>query len=350
MWVLGKRTPAAAAWMSLVVLAGKSEVLLAQGPARDMMEHRWEHLWTVGGREQDTTLVYPSRLATDGRLVYVLDAGVPGITALDLPSGTIIWRFSRPGRGPGEILAPMSMALWPGGGIVVADNATRRFTVLDREGRVKREIVPRLPLLAEDVCVLADSSLLLVGPTPNGMLTRMGISGRVLAYPSTPDPALSLPGLRFRGGILAAAGNRCFLAMQFDSRFYTLGVGGVEMKGRTVERYTLGDTAKRAPGRHPQLGETQAAIAASADGQTLDVVFDGLTDVSGRTIDRYDAGSGRYRGSVLAPKPPVNRVVWMARVGEVFLFIHGIDGFAAVSAFRLHLQQSENRGQGRSKK
>jgi hypothetical protein len=315
-----------------------------------MMKHRWEHLWTVWGREQDTTLVYPSRVATEGRLVYVLDAGVPGITALDLSSGTIVWRFARPGRGPGEILVPMSMTPWPGGGVVVADNATRRFTVLDREGRVKREIVPRLPLLAEDLCVLADSSLLLVGPTPDGMLTRMGLSGRVLPYPSTPEPARFLPGPRFRGGLLAAAGGRCFLAMLFDSRFYALGVRGVEMTGRTVERYTLGDTAKRAPGRHPQLDETQAAITLSADGQTLDMVFDGLTDVGGRTIDRYDAGSGRYRGSVLAPKPPVNRVVWMARVGEVFLFIHGIDGFAAVSAFRLHLQQSENRGQGRSKK
>lgn len=218
----------------------------------------------------------------------------------------------------------------------MADAATRRMTIFGVGGQVAREIMPRLPVFPHDLCVLPDGTILVVGPGQmNGLLSRVAPDGRIIPYPPLPDPALAALSLDNRGGAFAAVRGGCFLGLQFDRRFFVLTPAGVALQGLSVEPYAIEDTAKRARGRHPRIGLTLAALAVAADDQSLDIAFDGLSEVSGRVIDRYDPKTGRYRGSVVAPQPPVNRIVWLARAGETFVMIHGINGFPAVSAFQL---------------
>lgn len=74
--------------------------LVGAQQARKVQESRWLPLWSIGGTENDSLLVGPSRLVTDGRLVYVVDAGGPWSRHSISP--VVDWRgaMGRKGGGP----------------------------------------------------------------------------------------------------------------------------------------------------------------------------------------------------------------------------------------------------------
>lgn len=231
---------------------------------------------------------------------------------------------------------PFAIARWPGGGVVVSDAATRRLTVMSAAGEVTREIVTIPTVNVSDLCVLPDSSILVVGPQlGDDLVTRFNRNGQIMPSP-TLHVATQVPlDLSYRDGSFSVGSNECWLGLRFDNHFYAISAEGVRLRGVSVEPYQLADTARRAPERHPRIGKTTATLAITAGGRFVDIAFDGLSEGSGRVIDRYDATTRKYVASIMAPRPPVNRIVAFARTDSVFVVIHGINGLPAVSAFRL---------------
>lgn len=96
------------------------------------------HEWTIGGEEDDLTLVQPKQFAVDGEgNVFVLD-GKPCSVKQFGADGTWLADISGEGEGPGELLHPMAMALAPNGDVVTFDWNGRRIQVVDSGGEFIR--------------------------------------------------------------------------------------------------------------------------------------------------------------------------------------------------------------------
>lgn len=91
----------------------------------------------IGGLDVPTAQQFQSRLITlavtgTGKLM-VLDAAQGAIRVFE-KDGTLIRDFGRVGQGPGELEAPIGMALFADGTVVVPNGFNRRYTVFGPEG------------------------------------------------------------------------------------------------------------------------------------------------------------------------------------------------------------------------
>jgi hypothetical protein len=71
--------------------------------------------------------------------LYVLDQGNGRVVVLD-PRGRFVRQFGRRGRGPGEMIAPMQLAVTHDGSVVVADVGQRAFAVFSPEGEFRNSV------------------------------------------------------------------------------------------------------------------------------------------------------------------------------------------------------------------
>ncbi len=84
------------------------------------------------GKKKAQGLVSPMAVCTEGSRVFVADPGLPGVHVFDLESGDdTIWR---PPADAGTMRMPVSLAVTPGGRLLVADSADASVFVFDREG------------------------------------------------------------------------------------------------------------------------------------------------------------------------------------------------------------------------
>lgn len=72
----------------------------------------------------------------DGSRVILLQAADARVTAVDLPTGEVAWRFGRRGAGPGEFIAPTTLFALTGGGVGVVDPRQGRITRIDTSGQL----------------------------------------------------------------------------------------------------------------------------------------------------------------------------------------------------------------------
>jgi hypothetical protein len=86
------------------------------------------------------------RLRSDGGLI-VADEGEGEVRAFDV-AGTLRWSAGRRGDGPGEYRTIGGIGIGPADSIWVWDFGLRRFTILDRDGRVARLLGLDAPLSA----------------------------------------------------------------------------------------------------------------------------------------------------------------------------------------------------------
>ena len=68
-----------------------------------------------------------------GRHLAVLDVGGSRVVVFDR-NGNYVRQIGRKGRGPGELLNPVDMAVGPGGNVYVLDGGNRRLSVFDSAG------------------------------------------------------------------------------------------------------------------------------------------------------------------------------------------------------------------------
>lgn len=325
--------------VNLLAMLWNGVVAQAQNPTRELVRGEWTRLWTIGGSEADTLLISPSRVLTAGAIVYVLDGRAPRLMAIDLATGRLLWSYGHRGRGPGEFEAPQSMARWPGGGIVVADAATGRMTVIDEHGQLSTDIRPRAPAVPFDICVLGDSSVLVVGARPNGMFSRFRFDGSIATAPDSPKSVLrddgERTGYRARFGFVSSLNGDCYIALQRFGTLLRVGPEDVRYERSMIESFDWRDSTAKVADVDLPLPTPLAALGIWTDGEEVGVPFDGRTELRGRLIDLYRASDGEYLRTVVAPRPPVNRIVAAARSGRVYLFLHGINHLPALSAFML---------------
>lgn len=84
------------------------------------------------GKEKAQGMVSPMAVCTEGSRIFVADPGVPGVHVFDLESGDdAIWR---PPADAGPMRMPVSLAMTPGGRLLVTDSADASVFVFDRDG------------------------------------------------------------------------------------------------------------------------------------------------------------------------------------------------------------------------
>lgn len=315
-----------------------SEVLpsAAQGQMsqRSYATGDWTPLWSRVGNLSDTTFFGPVRIMAHGEQLLVLDQQAPGVVALGLHDGRVAWRYARRGRGPGELMVPRALTIDASDRVVIGDATNRRLTTLDSRGRHLHDIVPQVGLYPYDLCGLNDGGFLVIGPQPGRITVRLSGSGQILPHTSVSAHLPQGADITLGLGVAARAADLCVIALQRIGRIVGVSSEGIRFDVRTVEPMELADSLLGARGRSPRLSPTGAALAIAADGGTVSIAFDGRSDHFGRVIDEYDASTGRYVRSLIAPGPFVGRIVGLARRGDVYVFLHGRDGDPAVSAFR----------------
>jgi hypothetical protein len=71
--------------------------------------------------------------------LYVLDQGNQRVLVFDV-RGRFVRQIGREGRGPGELIAPVQMAVTPSGDVIVSDLGRRAYSVFGGDGTFKRNI------------------------------------------------------------------------------------------------------------------------------------------------------------------------------------------------------------------
>lgn len=152
-------------------------------PARDnMLRDRPTDVFTVGAVEGESWEMFSGirSVAFDaGDNMYLLDSQNSRIIVLDA-AGRFMRQFGRKGGGPGELQAPLDMAIAADGSIVVSDLANRSFIVFSREGEYVRN-VPFDDELGFPMSVAADGAGGIIGrslprPRPDRAPADAGVS------------------------------------------------------------------------------------------------------------------------------------------------------------------------------
>lgn len=135
MFVVYRRSALALGLIAHVTLAQGDRPQPAGTPTRVIANGEWRILRDIG---LDSDLFeQPFAMAATGERIVVVDGGSNSVQSFRVTGGRE-WKIGRRGRGPGEFLNPVDVALDSAGNTLIYDPDNARLTVLDRNGRVKR--------------------------------------------------------------------------------------------------------------------------------------------------------------------------------------------------------------------
>lgn len=309
------------------VVEGTNEVDLGQGTRRKVASTDWDTLWVRGGPRDDAILAQPLKMAAFGDLLIVLDPGQDGITALRISDGTLVWRYSRRGDGPGELRNPVAMTVMPNGQIAVADASSHRLTVIDSSGRFVHTSMHQRPSI-DALCAIDRDLLLSFGGMASVGFAIINVrSGKTVREVPSPWRATPSSDHFVLQGQLSpdSADGDCVFAETIGSRFALFRSGDRLWEAEYIEPIAAATPPR--PGRPPDA----SAISTSIRGDTVIVSFDGRTRDRRKLIDFYSRRDGRYLKSVVTPR----NASWMTRSRDTYFVLHGIDGYPAISALRM---------------
>jgi hypothetical protein len=140
-----------------VPLAAQQPKLQTAGrPTRIMARGEWQVVRTIG---LDSDLFeHPIGLASRGHRLVVLDAGDLRVKSI-FASGTVEWKAGGRGRGPGEMIAPLSVTVDAAGNTIVYDAANARITSINSRGK---------PAFVAPLSIRTDRAM--PGPAPDKVL------------------------------------------------------------------------------------------------------------------------------------------------------------------------------------
>ncbi len=248
--------------------------------------------------------------------VFVLDARASRILAF-APSGRLLWKAGRAGRGRGEFVAPVTLA-YSADGLWVGDIAERRVLQFSLNGQFVSESPMLSPVAAGGIptppaIVLADGTGLvepikeLSNFRPSTYLVRIDHEGRV----ATQIAQMSLKGmlLRYdvptadlqgfgvqpfgffdRAGLTNASGGRAYIVNQSDAPSgatrWWFGLVGVGSAGDTVYNLQKAYTPRRLEGgRYESEIAERASMLLAAGRSSVGSRSQALTVVR-RSVDR----------------------------------------------------------------
>lgn len=250
-------------------------------------------LW-VRGHEGDTLLADPNRVAVVGSMLVLTDPVGPSVTALDTGNGRVLWRYARRGTGPGEMREP-AMVVPFGPGLLVADNQTRRFYVLDTRGRFVREAaVPKGHFVA-GLCPIRSGMVVMHYAALQG--SRLALievdSGRQRDLPALfPGPARDPNEGVF--DLSAAGNNQCIATRKTASGMVVFAVDGAARRGEFVERIRQRPYVPVAQIRDTSQLPIPFSLSSATSGNRVYVWFGGSTSCRFRCIDVYSLQSLDY--------------------------------------------------------
>lgn len=264
------------------------------------------------GRQQG--IVEPGKIAAAAGIVYVTDVVASHVVALDAHDGKTRWTFGDEPVAGTRLGTPTDLAFMPNGDIAVADPANRRIVVLGTDGHVRRVIAQPSPVI-HSMCVLSDSSFLIVVLNPSAPIIHLGSNGDILSTIESPWKGFTNPG-QVQGLLLHAAnGDGCTYMLQTGTGFSTVtgkGFGPIHAYIETNDSL-------------PELTTAVSVVAAPA---TIAILYRGQSPDRFRLIDLYDLRSLAYRESVVLP----TKSRWLARSqGSLIAIEKENDSFAIVA-------------------
>lgn len=301
---------------------------------------RWDTLWTRGGTEADTFLLYPvGPMAADQKHVYVADAAAFRVVAFRTADGSTAWTAGRRGSGPAEFLSLTAMAVEPSGTLLVADPQNGRLAVVAADGTILRHVPLRHVSYVQSLCALMDGPTLLATLDADAPIVLVAPDGALVRRVPLPWPDLEEHAPLSRQAYLASGGTHqsCVLALILGRGFSIFRDGRFDQGHPYVEAFDLpevevsvskqGQTTRR----QQQLRNRRiAALAVAGDSATFAVVFQGETNHAGRLIDVYDIDTGEYLHSYVFTRP----VHELARAGGLYFVLQEHDGYRQLLAMR----------------
>jgi hypothetical protein len=333
-----------------ITIAGRSLLIICMAAAacggddpyasrgtRVMREAAWVPAWAAGGSSADTLLLQPLVLAADDRHVYVLDRGGSRVVALHAADGSLAWMAGREGSGPGELKRPQGITLSPAGEVIVSDAGNGRLMVFGPDGRYRRAIPVGGAPYFDNLCALADGTVVVRSLGPVDPLFRLDARGTPVATPALPWRDLNG---RYRSvarqGWFAydPATGGCVYALRLGRGFARYSAGRFGPAHAYVESYDVpASQVQRGPGGEftgeTVSGLTEAARGIGISGNRLLVAFWGTMERQGRVLDYYDLPSGRYLHS-----EPLPYFEAFTAAGDHAYILTSVRGYPAVQALR----------------
>lgn len=297
----------------------------------------WAPAWTAGGSSADTLLLQPLALAADDRHVYVLDRGGSRVVALHAADGSLAWMAGREGSGPGELKRPQGITVSPAGEVLVSDAGNGRLMVFGTDGGYRRVIPVGGAPYFDNLCALADGTIVVRSLGPVDPLFRLDAGGIPMSTPALPWRDLNG---RYRSvarqGWFAhdPATGDCVYALRLGRGFARYSAGRFGPAHAYVESYDVpASRVQRGPGGgfrgETVTGLTEAARGIAISGSRLLVAFWGTSELRGRVLDYYDLASGRYLHS-----EPLPYFEAFTAAGDHAYILTSLRGYPAVQALR----------------
>ena len=305
----------------------------------------FDTVWRIGG-EADTTLLQPMWLSAGSEGVTVWDEGRKAIVRISREGG-VLWSFGREGDGPGEFRSVRGIAHLPDGRVAVVDNASRRLTIIDANGRMTGEV--GMELDAFDVAGLPDGGMVVsTGDDPAFLLfDESGAPAGVLGFPHEGYSHLSLFS---RQGRVQRTDEGWVFGFTAGNGWWRFGEDGGDAEGFPYAEHTDFPEVRTVVSRSVENGVTRttrstraaayvsSALSFGARGDTLFVHYGGQTEYRRRTLDLFGLSNGAYLGSVRLPFASSQLAVGPDRV-----YALGRELFPALIALTLNPQGAESR-------
>lgn len=279
----------------------------------------WQRLWTVGSDSASGTatepFIEPRQVVVSGDLVLVLDAGNRDVQAFDARTG--VRRFTQPARGvgPGEFKRPALLAA-TASGYAILDQATARLSVFTRNQRLLWDAVVPDVFLLHGVCIDAKQTAWLSYRRRDSSVVVIDSSGLKRGVHRIPWRVARPTTVDFAHEAFTSAPSRdgrCAIAPLFGSEWATL----------SMETGRLAVHTYREAGAEPVMKTTRRVLDRSLNevvventnttdaapishgimqrGDTI-IVYAWMTARHARrTLDYFDARSGRYLHSRVLP-------------------------------------------------
>lgn len=329
--------------MALVVLAlvaatgCDKKVSYEHSGTRVMHASSWAPAWTAGGTSADTFLLQPLALAADDEHVYVLDRGGSRVVALRAADGSVAWLAGREGSGPGELKRPQGITRSPRGEVIVSDAGNGRLAVFGTDGRFRRTVALAAPPYFDNLCALADGSVLVRSFGPVKPVFRVDATGVAVGTPPLPWKDLNgASGAVARQGWLVSipGTDDCLFALRLGRGFTRYSRGGFGPAYPYVEGYDVPATEVRRGPRGEFKGESVSGSVEAARGigvseSELMVAFWGRSEQQGRVLDYYDLRTGAYLHS-----EPLPYFEGFAAAGDRAYLLTSIGGYPVIRALR----------------
>ena len=261
--------------------------------------------WRIVDSLQGVQLGEVNFMAADSSLIVFVDNSLEQVVGLDRDLRPL-WRFGRPGNGPGEFGMIRSISIDDHHRVLLADERNRRLTWLSDSGTLLRSV--HVEAGGGLVASAAGGAVLLFDVSNKAKpVAELDSAGAVLRRLAVPWPGFELlPDL--------VAGNVRLIGSPDDSAFvvgFMVGDGwfgqslarGQPTLGRYVEHLDFPEVVETAT-RRLILAKAYALQDGFLEAGILHVLWNGAdTSTVLRLIDRYAVRSGEYLGSWRLPRP-----------------------------------------------